>query len=90
MDEFGAAFRRVSKLGSWKRMDAATAPVSHFKYCHLPARTSEFAGGHQACGACADDNDVVRMWSSHAGALPAGSLGIGVLNPVPQQHYAAC
>jgi hypothetical protein len=42
-------------------MDAPAAPVSRFQYRHLPARTSEFAGGHQASRACADDDDAVWM-----------------------------
>ena len=54
MDEFGAAFGRVSEFTSRKRMDAPAAPVSRFQYCHLPARTPEFAGGHQTCGTRAD------------------------------------
>ena len=61
MNKFGAAFRRVSKLGNRKRMDAATTPVARFEYRHLLARTSNFAGSHQACGACADDDGVVWM-----------------------------
>src|SRR5258706_14665228 len=72
MDEFGTAFRRVSEFRSRKRMDTPAAPVSRFQHRHLPAGSSEFAGGHQACGACADYDDVVWMWSGHARALPTG------------------
>jgi hypothetical protein len=50
---------------------------------------AEFAGGHQARGACADDDDMIWMWSGHAGASPTGwRLNIRVLDPVPQQHCA--
>ena len=59
MDEFGTGFCRVSELSGRKRMDAPAAPVSRFQYRHLPAGKCEFAGGHQACGARADDDDMV-------------------------------
>ena len=66
MDEFGAGFRRVAELSSRKRMDAPTAPVSRLQYGHSLARAGEFAGGHQACGACADDDDLA--WMHHRSA----------------------
>src|SRR5258707_13525531 len=58
MDEFGSALRRVSELGRRKRMDAPAASVTRLQYGHSLARAGEFAGGHQACGDCADDDDV--------------------------------
>ena len=73
MDEFGAPFGRVSEFTNRKRMDAPAAPVSRFQYCHLPARTPEFAGGHQTCGTRADHDDMVWMMTSHA--LPTGRFG---------------
>jgi hypothetical protein len=39
--------------------------VARLHYGHSLARASEFAGGHQARGACADDDDVVRARSGH-------------------------
>src|ERR1700688_4428518 len=90
MDEFGSALRRVSEVGRRKRMDAPAASVSRLQYGHSLARAGEFAGGHQACGACADDDDVVWTWSGHAGDLPVSRrVGTRVLDPVPQQHRAA-
>src|SRR5882757_10640707 len=62
MNELGASLRRVPELGSGQRMDAPAASVTRFHYGHSLARAGEFAGGRQACSACADDNDVVRMW----------------------------
>jgi hypothetical protein len=50
---------------------------------HHSARTSEFSGGHQACGARADDDDVFRLPSGHTSALPTGRVGIRVLDAVP-------
>src|SRR5450755_1154098 len=63
MDEFRAPFRRVAELGSRKRIDAAAASVSRFKYGHFLARAPELAGGHQTRRTCADDNDVARILS---------------------------
>jgi hypothetical protein len=34
------------------------------EYEHSLARAGEFAGGHQPRGACADDDDVIWMWSA--------------------------
>src|ERR1700744_2387673 len=76
MDEFGAAFRRVAELGSRKRIDAAAASVSRFKYGHFLARTPESAGGHQTRRTCADDNDGVGIRSSH----------VAVIGPLRQPH----
>src|SRR3979490_913350 len=90
MDEFSSALRWVSELGSGKRMDAPAASVPRLQYGHSLAGAGEFAGGHQARGACADDDDLISMWSGHAGASPTGCrLNIRVLDPVPQQHCAA-
>jgi hypothetical protein len=58
MDEFGPAFRRISKFRLRKGIDAPAASVSCFQYCHSRAGASEFAGGHQACGTCADDDGM--------------------------------
>src|ERR1700676_2263773 len=66
MDEFGTACRRLSEPRSRKGMDAPAAPVSRFQHRHLPAGTSEFAGGHQACSACADYDDVALVWAGPA------------------------
>ena len=87
MDEFGAPFGRVSEFTNRKRMDAPAAPASRFQYCHLPARTPEFAGGHQTCGTRADHDDMVWMVTNHA--LPIDHPGILILDPVPQQQCAA-
>jgi hypothetical protein len=71
-------------------MNAPAASVSRLQHGHSLARAGEFAGGHQARGAGADDDDVIWMWSGHAGASPTGCrLNIRVLDPVPQQHCAA-
>jgi hypothetical protein len=59
MDKFGSAFRRVSKPGSRQRMDAPATSISRLQYGHSPAGAGEFAGGHQASRACADDDDVL-------------------------------
>jgi hypothetical protein len=48
-------------------MDAPAAAVSRFQDRHLPARASEFAGGHQARGTRTDDDDTVQMWSAMPG-----------------------
>jgi hypothetical protein len=58
MDEFGTAFRRISKLRFRKRTDAPAASVSRFQYCHSLAGAAKLAGGHQACGTRADDDDM--------------------------------
>src|SRR6267142_5039309 len=64
--------------------------VSRFQYGDPLAGPPQLAGGHQACGACADDDDVFCMQSSHTGALPTSRRrGIRVPDPVPQQHGAA-
>jgi hypothetical protein len=47
-------------------MDAPAAPVARLQDGHSFARAGEFAGGHQACGACADDDDVA--WMHHRSA----------------------
>ena len=45
---------------------------------------------HQPRGACADEDDVIWMSSSHAGASPTGCrLNIRVLDAIPQQHCAS-
>src|ERR1700737_4076550 len=86
MDEFGSGLRRVSEVGRRKRMDAPAAPVSRLEYGDSLARAGEFAGGHQARGARADDDEVIWMWSGHAGASPTGCRqNILVLDPVPEQ-----
>jgi hypothetical protein len=61
MDEFGSALRRVSEVGRRKRMYAPAASLSRLQNGHSLARAAEFAGGHQARSACADDDDVVWM-----------------------------
>jgi hypothetical protein len=61
-EEFGTALRRVAELGSRKRIDAAAAPVSRFKFGHFLARAPEFAGGHQTRRTCADDATPILYW----------------------------
>src|ERR1700676_1048888 len=72
VDEFGSAFRRVTELRSRKGKDTPAASVSRFQYGDLLARPPELAGGHQACGAGTDNDDVVWIRSGHAAALPTG------------------
>src|SRR5882757_6529120 len=69
MDELGAAFCRVTELSGRKRMNATAASVSRFQDGYSLARASEFARGHQACGACADDDDVVWIRWGHLAAI---------------------
>ena len=76
----------MSKSNRWHRLKPWAVRL---RYGHSFARAGEFAGGHQARGACADDDDVIWMRSGHAGASPTGCrLNIRVLDPVPQQHCA--
>src|ERR1700720_539865 len=63
MDEFGSALRRISEVGKRKRMDAPAASVSRLYYGHSLVLAGEFARGHQACGARADDDDMARTRS---------------------------
>ena len=58
--------------------------ASASRAAHHSARTSEFSGDHQACGARAGDDDVFCVQSGHTGALPTGRFGIRVLDAVPQ------
>jgi hypothetical protein len=55
MHELGAPCRRISELRGRERIDAPTASATRFQDRHPSARASEFAGGHQARGAGADD-----------------------------------
>ena len=43
-----------------QRVDASTAPISGFEDGDLLAGACKFASGHQACGACTDDQEMVR------------------------------
>ena len=93
MDEFGAALRRIAELDSRKRVDAAATSVSRFKHGHFLARAPEFAGDHQTRGTCADDDNMVRVRSSHVavtGSLRllrprsgSGSAGASLHPPTP-------
>src|SRR6202522_300317 len=69
MNEFGAPFRGVAELGRQKRIDAPPASVARLQDGNSLARAAEFAGGHQPCGACADDDDVVRTRSGHPNVI---------------------
>jgi hypothetical protein len=51
---------------------------------HHSARTSEFSGGHQACGARADEMMCFACRRAHTGALPTRPFGIRVPDAVPQ------
>src|SRR5581483_4928769 len=86
VNEFGAAFRSVSELGSRKWENAAAAPVTRLDNADAPTRPRKLARRHQARGTRADNDDM--LGNGHANALSARSRR-RVLDPVPQQHRAA-
>jgi hypothetical protein len=63
-------------------MDAPAASVLRLQNRQPPAGTFEFSGGHQTCGTCSDNDNV--LWTAMLGALPTRC----VLNLIPQQHRA--
>jgi hypothetical protein len=60
MDELGATLRRVSKILGRQRVDASTAPVSGFEDGDLLTGACKLTSGHQACGACTDDQEMAE------------------------------
>jgi hypothetical protein len=60
MDKLGAPLRCVSKLVGGQRVDASTAPISGFEDGDLLSGACKLTSGHQACGACTDDQAMVQ------------------------------
>jgi hypothetical protein len=58
MDELGAALRYVSKSLSRQLVDASTESISGLKDSHLLTGACKLTSGHQACGACTDDQEM--------------------------------
>jgi hypothetical protein len=60
MDELGAALRRVSKVLGRLRVDPPTTSISRLEDGHLLAGAGKLTSGHQACGACTDDQAIAQ------------------------------
>jgi hypothetical protein len=58
MDELGAALRHVAKFLGRQRVDAPTTSISRLEDGHLLAGACKLTSGHQACGACTDDQEM--------------------------------
>ena len=84
VNEFGAAFRGIAELRSRQRADAAAAPVARLQDGDLLSRGCKLARGHQAGGACPDDDDISSAMR-HTDCLSA----LAVFDPVAQKHRAA-
>ena len=61
MDELGAALRRVPKFLIRQRVDASAATISRFEDGYFFAGACKLASGHQARGACTDDQEMGQI-----------------------------
>src|SRR6185437_16709019 len=72
MDELGAAFGRIAELVRRQRVDPPAASLARLEQDDALAGARQLAGGHEAGGSRADDDEIAAIARSH-GLVPASA-----------------